>query len=117
MKIAIIEDSEFQRKIIRKALSSAGYDTVEAIDGKQAEEIVARGGLDLILLDLVLPDISGFDLLESFCKLQSSPPVIVLTADIQVTAKQKCKELGATEFLHKPVNATELIKAIESALC
>ena len=111
-KVIIVEDSLFQMKIIRKIINSAGYEAIEVRNGEEALETVLNTEAGIIFLDLVLPDSSGFELLDAFRKMKVKAPIVVVSADIQVSAQKRCKELGAVDFVHKPVKENEIIDAI-----
>ncbi len=113
-KVIIVEDSLFQMKIIRKIIHSAGYETIEVRNGEEALEMVPNTEAGIIFLDLVLPDCSGFELLDAFRKMKVKAPIVVVSADIQVSSQEKCKELGAVDFVHKPVKEIDIIDAINN---
>jgi len=97
-------------------LEPEGYLISEAENGRVAlEEIEARRP-DLLLLDLLMPEMDGFDVLEFLKKEKDQLPVVVLTADIQDSVKHECLELGAYAILNKPVGFAELKETIEKAL-
>jgi CheY-like chemotaxis protein len=99
-------------KIIRKIVNSAGYETIEVRTGEEALEMVPNTEAGIIFLDLVLPDYSGFELLDAFRKMNVKAPIVVVSADIQVSSQEKCKELGAVDFIHKPVKEDDIVNAI-----
>lgn len=115
-RILIIDDSSFQRGIIRKTLLQAGYETIEAKNGEEGLLRALDAAPDLILLDLVMPEMDGFTVLTELQKQQNAVPVLVLTADIQEITREQCLALGATGFLNKPVKAEELIRAVQGGI-
>lgn len=112
-RILIIDDSSFQRGIIRKTLAQAGYETVEAKNGRDGLQQVLDAGPDLILLDLVMPEMDGFAVLTELQNQQNRIPVVVLTADIQEITREQCLALGAAGFLNKPVKTEDLITVVQ----
>ena len=114
--ILIVDDSGFQRKMIKKALAPLEFTTIEASNGKDALDLLSKEKPDCITLDLGLPDLTGFDLLAEFKKVGLSSPVIVLTADIQSSSKSMCLDLGAKAVLSKPLNGEELRQTITALL-
>jgi two-component system, chemotaxis family, chemotaxis protein CheY len=115
-RILIIDDSSFQRGIIRKTLQQSGYETIEAKDGREGLLRAVDAAPDLILLDLVMPEIDGFTVLTELHNQGITVPVLVLTADIQEMTRDQCLALGAAGFLNKPVKAENLITAVQGGL-
>ena len=115
-RILIIDDSSFQRGIIRKTLLQAGYETVEAKNGREGLLQAHDATPDLILLDLVMPEMDGFAVLTELQKQQNRVPVVVVTADIQEITREQCLALGAAGFLNKPVKTEDLITAVQGGL-
>jgi len=115
-RILIIDDSSFQRGIIRKILLQAGYETIEAKNGREGLLRAHDDTPDLILLDLVMPEMDGFMVLAELQKEQNTVPVLVLSADIQEMSREQCLTLGAAGFLNKPVKTEDLILAVQGGL-
>ena len=90
------------------------YNTIWAADGVQGADLFETGHFDLILLDLMLPGISGFELLEYF--VPSKVPVIIISAMGQVENRIKGLKMGADDFLVKPFQIGELLARVESVL-
>lgn len=102
-KILIVEDDKFLREPIVQRLLKEGYDILEAIDGEKGIEIAKEEKPDLILLDLILPGIDGFEVLSSIKKETetSSIPVVILSNLGQRNDVQKALELGAKDYIIK----------------
>lgn len=115
-KALIIDDSKFQRNIIKNILKEMNFDIAEASNGNEALEQYELHLPDCILLDLLMPDKDGFDVLADLKSKGNHVPIIVLSADIQESSKQKCQELGAFAFLNKPPKNEDLIETIKKAL-
>ncbi|WP_248927016.1 HD domain-containing phosphohydrolase [Paenibacillus hamazuiensis] len=118
-KLLIIDDQKTVAYILAKLLNEAGYDDVTYIhDPREALSTCEQLKPDLILLDLTMPYLSGFDLLELFKKekSQQSIPIIVLTSDQDQESKLKALALGASDFLPKPVDRVELLVRIKNNL-
>ena len=111
-KILIIDDSLFMRMQIKDILEKAGHQTMEASCGEEGLEAVGQAP-DAIILDLLMPGMSGEDVLAGLRQRGVRIPVIVHTADIQDSTRQKCLELGAGAFLNKPPQAQELMAALK----
>ena len=112
-KILVVDDSTFQRGKIVQILQSAGYQTDQCTNGREALELLSTQRPLVVLLDLLMPEIDGFGVLETLYRRGNKIPVVVLTADIQETQRQRCLELGAVEFLNKPPKAAQLVDAIQ----
>ncbi|HZW94975.1 MAG TPA: response regulator [Candidatus Eremiobacteraceae bacterium] len=114
-KILLVEDSKFLRLATERALARTGYDVSSAADGDQALTLARANLPDLILLDMLLPKLSGLDVLKSLKKdpLTKSIPVVVMTGMTQKNA-QRLREDGAVGFLEK--SSLELDKGSEKLL-
>ena len=114
--ILITDDAAFSRRMIRKALKDDNHELLEASNGLECLEMVSTHSPDCILLDLLMPELDGFAVLQRLRDQGSSIPAIVLSADIQESARQQCEELGAFAMLKKPPKAPEIRNAIQQAL-
>ena len=101
-KVLIIDDSFFQRKVLSDILAGCGCEVRTAESGRAGLEILKTESFDCILLDLLMPDISGLEVLEKLKNEGLQTPVIVVSADIQETVKKQCMEAGAFGFVNKP---------------
>lgn len=113
--VLIVDDEATARNFVSEALSDAGHETFEAGDLSQANKSVDTGAADLVLLDVVLPDGSGLDLLERLSKENPSPPVILMTAFGEVDTAVEAMKMGAQDFLQKPLDLDRLLQAVERA--
>lgn len=102
-KILIIDDSIFQRKNIKKILKPEGYEILEATNGTEGLEKIKNDSPDLVLLDILMPQVSGLSVLKKLESEDIEVPVIVITADIQDSTKKECLELGARDVFYKPL--------------
>jgi|YNPMSStandDraft_2_1061718.scaffolds.fasta_scaffold01260_3 CheY-like chemotaxis protein len=112
-KVLIVDDSIISRKMITKLISKHTFQIDEAVNGQQALAKIHSTQYDIIFLDLLMPDIDGIQILSVLNKKRNPTKVVVISADIQETTKQKCKELGAFAFLHKPPKEEELDDVIQ----
>jgi len=118
-KILFVEDEASLQRAIGESLKKAGYEVLSAIDGQQAMDQIKSQNFDLIVLDIVLPRIDGFEVLK---KIKSDPekkdiPVLVLTNLETSGDVQKALELGATNYLVKANYSLEqMIEKINSML-
>jgi len=115
-KILVIDDSGFQRKIITSALEAEGYFVMSAVNGRSGFDIAVKESPDLIICDLLMPELDGYGLLRLVREHRLPIPVLVLTSDIQKTTRAECLALGAVDVLNKPVKKEELLPALEKAL-
>lgn len=115
-RILVADDSWFQRKQIIKFLTADGHETIEAENGKDTLKKALFDKPDCVLLDLLMPEMNGIEVLEFLKKEKLEVPVVVFSADIQDSTRRMCFELGVAEFLNKPINEEELRGAIDRAL-
>lgn len=111
-QILIVDDESTTVAIVRHMLQSKGFKQVETTtDGFAAAAQVRRSQPDLVLLDLSMPGISGLDVLEEIRSNESTKyvPVVIVTAETDQSVRRQALELGATDFLTKPIDASELI--------
>lgn len=113
-KILIIEDEEPIMDLIKLNLEMAGYDTDYALDGKSGLEKIIKGDYNLVVLDIMLPQMSGYELLP-YVK-EKSKPVIMLTAKDGLKDKVKGLNSGADDYLTKPFENPELVARIKALL-
>lgn len=114
--LLIVEDSLYQRTRTRHILEAAGHQVQQAANGREGLGLAATTRPDCILLDLIMPEMGGVEVLEALRSHGSQVPVIVVSADIQESTKQHCLELGARAFLNKPPQPDDLNAAIATAL-
>lgn len=112
--ILIVEDEKPISNLIRLSLKKAGYDCTCAFDGAEAADILEERRFDLILLDVMLPEIDGFSLMEYIRPMEI--PVIFLTAKNAVNDRVKGLELGAEDYLVKPFEIIELLARVNVVL-
>lgn len=113
-KILIVEDEKAISNLIKINLSDAGYFCTCVYDGAEAADILEKESFDLILLDIMLPKIDGYELMEYIKFLEI--PVIFLTAKATVQDKVKGLRLGAEDYLTKPFEIIELLARVETVL-
>ena len=119
MKILIIDDEPVNVALLEAMLDVSGYTQVKSItDSRLALETCKTFEPDLILLDLLMPNVNGFAILESLRAYSNEIylPIVVLTADMTEEAKLRALKAGATDFLHKPLDQTEVILRIRNLL-
>ena len=114
--IMIVDDSNFTRRTHRRIVESDGHVVHEATSGMAAIESFFVHRPDLVLLDLTMEDMSGFDVLEKLRALNAGARVIVVSADVQRSTAKLVADAGALRFLGKPVAPEALLEAIREAL-
>ncbi len=114
MKVLIVEDDEAIANLIKINLAAAGYDCTCAFDGKEGADCIEKENFDLILLDIMLPGIDGYELLEYVKPIGT--PVIFLTAKGRVEERIKGLKLGADDYIVKPFQVGELLARVEALL-
>lgn len=113
-KILIVEDEKYIADMVKLCLSKNGYICEAVNDGMAATEKIEEKRYDLILLDVMLPDIDGYDLIEYIN--QFDIPVIFVTAKTSVPDRVKGLRLGAEDYISKPFDLNELLARIETVL-
>lgn len=114
LKILIVEDEKPIADLIQMSLSDEGYACTCAYDGQEAADLIESHTFDLALLDIMLPKIDGYELLEYFnaCAI----PVIFLTAKSDIKDKVKGLKAGAEDYIVKPFEIVELLARVETVL-
>ncbi len=118
-KIMMIDDEPLNMEVLQVHLETEGYNRfISVSDSKLAIEAIRAESPDVVLLDLVMPDVTGFDILKEMRLDQvfKNVPVIVLTSSEDADTKLKALQLGATDFLSKPVDASELALRMRNTL-
>lgn len=114
-KILVVDDEERMARFIRLNLEHDGFQVVEAFRGMQALQAYRDSLPDLILLDVMLPDIDGFEVLSMLREI-SNVPVIMLTAKGEEDDRVKGLELGADDYITKPFSPRELVSRVRAVL-
>lgn len=117
-KILLVEDNEMNRDMLSRRLLRKGYEVVIATDGSQGVAMAQSEAPDLILMDMSLPVMSGWDATKN---VKANPgtgaiPVIALTAHAMSTDRDKALQAGCDDFDTKPIELTRLLEKIESLL-
>ncbi len=114
-KILAVDDSKSMREMVSFTLKSAGYDVVEAEDGKAALAAIVGMKIDAVITDLNMPNMNGFELIRS---LRADPsykftPILMLTTEGDAAKKEEGKSSGATGWIVKPFNPDKLIEVLK----
>lgn len=117
-RILCVEDNPQNMRLVRKILTSSGYEVLEAENGLDGVDIAVSGSPHLILMDINLPDIDG---LEATRRIKENPstqhiPVIALTANAMYGDEERCIAAGCDGYISKPVSKSRLIEELVSKL-
>ncbi len=115
MKILLIDDSQLSRKMIRSALGNA-YEFMEASNGGEGIEKYIESRPDLVVLDVIMPDMNGLDVLTELHRIDPQVKVILGTADIQPLTWEEGRKLGAMQIINKPFNPEDIRSAIDNLI-
>jgi two-component system cell cycle response regulator DivK len=117
-RILLVEDNEMNRDMLSRRLERKGFEVKMAVDGRQGVEMARAGGYDLILMDMSLPEIDGW---EATRQLREAPetktvPIIALTAHAMAGDRDRALEVGCNDYDTKPIELTRLLGKIEALL-
>ncbi|MGH6781084.1 MAG: response regulator [Sphingomonadaceae bacterium] len=114
-KVLIVDDEQQIRRLLRAALTRAGYDIIEAENARQALAAMEGGGPDVVLLDLGLPDRDGLELVP-LIKQRSDATLLIISARDATDQKVAALDLGADDYVTKPFDTDELLARVRAAL-
>lgn len=113
MKVLVVDDEKDIVKLIRRSFEMEGYDTIGAYNGTEAIQKVKCQAPDIVLLDIMLPDMDGYEVLQAVQEYDETLPVIFITAQDKTYSKILGLELGADDFITKPLNIKELVLKVK----
>jgi two-component system alkaline phosphatase synthesis response regulator PhoP len=114
-KILVVDDKAELRSLLKAYLSQENYQVVEASDGQEALFVARYEKPDLIILDLMMPEMSGFEFIQAYSK-EADTPIVILTAKLEENDKILGLELGADDFITKPFSMRELTARVHAVL-
>jgi DNA-binding response OmpR family regulator len=114
-KILVVDDKAELRTLLKQYLTQEGFDIVTANNGQEALFVTRREKPDLILLDIMMPEMSGFEFMRSLSR-ESDTPIILLTAKLDENDKVLGLELGADDYITKPFSPRELTARVRAVL-
>lgn len=114
--ILVVEDDDAVRQGVVDSLSFAGYEVISAVDGREGMEKALRASYQLLLLDLIMPYHSGFEVLEALRKERPGQPVIILSARGEEADRVKGLTMGADDYVVKPFSVRELLARVDAVL-
>jgi DNA-binding response OmpR family regulator len=112
----IVDDDAYIRELVCALLKAAGFDVCEAEDGRNALQKMTAEGPDLVIVDVMMPNMDGYDLCRHLRKYYENLPVLMLTAKGELGSKVRSFELGADDYLTKPFEGEELIARAKALL-
>lgn len=113
MKILIVDDSMFMRKILKDILSKEGHNIIEAENGAECLAKCDSEKPDLVLLDIIMPEVDGIEVLKKIGKLAK---IVVISAVGQEKMVEEAKSLGALDYIVKPFDNEKVIEAVKKVL-
>ncbi len=117
-RVLVVDDNETNREVLVRRLEPQGYVVTTAVNGRDAIDRLAAEPFDVVLLDIMMPELNGYQVLEHL-RADAAPPavrVIMLSALDEVESVVRCLDLGADDYLTKPINTTLLRARMESSL-
>ena len=115
LEVALLDDDPEMRKALRRLLTTRGFHVQEYMCGEDILAAIDSHPLDYLLLDLHMPGMSGFDVLEAIQARQIQLPIIVITAHDEPGTAERVRGLGAAAYLKKPVDREALLSALATA--
>jgi DNA-binding NtrC family response regulator len=115
-KILIVDDEPRLCSSLKALLSHQGYEAHTSSGGKQAMESLAGNGFDLVLLDIVMPDVDGYQVMDYMDRRSLETPIIFITGHASVDSAVSALRGGAYDYLRKPLDYEELLKTVENAV-
>ena len=117
-RILIVDDNRISQQVIRAMLAKGSWEAASALSGQQALDMLAAGPYSLVLMDIQMPGMDGY---ETARRLRGIPgcehiPVVALTADVSDEVRLRCRDAGMNGFLQKPVHLRHLLDAVQEWL-
>ena len=114
--ILVVEDNSDMRELFCTVLSDSGYNTISAADGLEALEIMDREYIDLIVVDVMMPGMDGYELTKTLREAKMELPILMVTAKDQFEDIQNGFRAGTDDYMIKPINVKELVLRVEALL-
>lgn len=116
LRVLVVDDEPPIRRFLRTSLSAEGYQVTEAEDGQSALAILKRNAMNLLVLDLGLPGMDGFEVIRALRESRSTIPIIVLSVRADEAGKVRALDMGADDYVTKPFGMDELLARARTAL-
>ncbi len=117
-RVLVVDDNPVSRELVREVLETSNLRVLEASNGKEALDAIARDSPDVVLMDIQMPVLDGYEFMHALRQIPhlSSLPVIALTAMAMQEDREKAHRLGFADYITKPINAGELRNKIQILL-
>jgi two-component system KDP operon response regulator KdpE len=115
-RVLVVDDEPPIRRFLRTSLTSQGYHVIEAEDGPHARSALRQNAVDVLVLDLGLPGLDGFEIIKQLRESGSALPIIVLSSRTDEAGKVRALDLGADDYVTKPFGMDELLARLRAAL-
>lgn len=115
-KILVVEDDKNLRKLIVTCLEKANYTVFESMNGEEALDLMDKEYIDLIVTDIMMPEMNGYELIKELREAKYEVPILIITAKEDIEDKKQGFNLGADDYMVKPINIDELILRVKSLL-
>jgi DNA-binding response OmpR family regulator len=115
-QILVVDDDEYIRELVCTLLRNEGYSIIEAADGREALKLLGKEKVNLCVLDIMMPNMDGFEFCKAARKYYKDLPILMLTAKNDLSQKVKGFDLGCDDYLTKPFEGAELIVRVRALL-
>lgn len=116
INILVVEDNTDLREMLCSALNNNGYNSFSAADGLDALDILEKNVIDLIVCDIMMPNMDGFQLTKSLRNVRNNVPILIVTAKDDYDSMQRGFNLGVDDYMIKPINIREMLLRINALL-
>ena len=120
MKILLVEDQFINQKLMKNVLEKNGYEVSAASDGESALDLLSKNKYDIILMDIQMPELNGYEVAKKFREMEKSSgsytPILAMTANSLAGDREKSLDSGMDDYIAKPLNMTEINARIEALL-
>lgn len=116
VRILLVEDNEDYRRLLRIHLTRAGYQVSEAGNGDEALEVLEKESIQLIIADIMMPGIDGFELTRQLRSANYNMPILIVSAKNTIDDKREGFRDGADDYMTKPINMDEMLLRVEALL-
>ncbi|MFW5688449.1 MAG: response regulator [Spirochaetota bacterium] len=110
----VVDDSPVGRMIVSRIVTGAGWEAIEAHDGSDALARLDEVAPEIVFLDLLMPGLTGLDVLRELRTIRRDLPVVILTADLQSSTREACEKLGVYAYITKPASASTIHRLLTS---
>lgn len=114
--ILIVEDDKNLRKLITTYLRKNNYNTYEAVNGEEALNVLDTNYIDLIISDIMMPEMNGYELIKSLREAKYETPILIITAKSELEDKKTGFQLGADDYMVKPIDIEEMLLRVQVLL-